>query len=104
MLGSAVGHTVSEAIIASVLPWKLAAIPNVDSLGLGSDMNALNDSIGQVHLIAVCHLAFARRRRRRRLTTLNPTRTLPFVMRCYTRGHVRSQRRGWLERGWRGLP
>ena len=99
VLGSAVGLAVDEAIIATVLPRKLAAIPNFDSLGLGNDMSALNDSIGQVHLIAVRRFAFVRRR----LTALNPTRTSPFVMRCYTRGRVRSQRRGWWERGWQGL-
>ncbi|KAI9574198.1 major facilitator superfamily domain-containing protein [Boletus coccyginus] len=52
VLGAAVGLSVDEAILASVLPRKLAAIPNVDSLGLGNDMSALNDSIGQVHLIS----------------------------------------------------
>jgi hypothetical protein len=52
LLGSAVGLALDEAIIASVLLRKLAAIPNIDSLGLGSDMSALNDSIDQVHLIA----------------------------------------------------
>jgi hypothetical protein len=100
LLGSAVGLALDEAIIASVLLRKLAAIPNIDSLGLGSDMSALNDSIDQVHLIAVCRFAFVRRRR---LIALNPTRTSPFVMRCYTRGHVRSQRRGLCQRGWQGL-
>lgn len=57
VLGAAVGLSVDEAILASVLPRKLAAIPNVDSLGLGNDMSALNDSIGQVHLISVCRRA-----------------------------------------------
>ncbi|KAF8550474.1 MFS general substrate transporter [Imleria badia] len=52
VLGAAVGLAVDEAIIASVLPRKLAAIPNIASLGLGNDIAALNDSIGRVHLIA----------------------------------------------------
>ncbi|KAF8415455.1 hypothetical protein L210DRAFT_3657451 [Boletus edulis BED1] len=41
-----------EAIIASVLPRKLAAIPNVASLGLGNGIAVFNDNVGQVHLIA----------------------------------------------------
>ena len=54
VLGSAVGLAVGEAVIASVLPGKLAAIPNVESLGLGSNFATLNENIGQVHLIKVC--------------------------------------------------
>lgn len=53
VLGGAVGLSVGEAILASVLPRKLAAIPNVASLGLGDNITALNESIYQVHLIPV---------------------------------------------------
>ncbi|KAF8121994.1 MFS amino acid permease [Boletus edulis] len=52
VLGGAVGLAMGEAIIASVLPRKLAAIPNVASLGLGNGIAALNDNVGRVHLIA----------------------------------------------------
>ncbi|KAF8120836.1 MFS general substrate transporter [Boletus edulis] len=52
VLGSAVGLAVDEAIIATVLPRKLAAIPNIDSLGLGNNITSLNDSIEQVHLVS----------------------------------------------------
>ncbi|KAF8122584.1 hypothetical protein EV363DRAFT_1436619 [Boletus edulis] len=41
-----------EAIIASVLPRKLAAIPNVASLGNGNGIAVFNDNVGRVHLIA----------------------------------------------------
>lgn len=54
MLGAAVGLAADEAIIASVLPRKLAAIPNVGRLGLGNDIAELNDSIVRVHSISVC--------------------------------------------------
>jgi hypothetical protein len=54
MLGGAVGLAIGEAIIASLLPRKLATIPNIASLGLGDDITALNDSIGMIHLIPVC--------------------------------------------------
>ncbi|KAG6370062.1 MFS general substrate transporter [Boletus reticuloceps] len=52
LLGAAVGLAVDEAIIASVLPKKLAAIPNIDSLGLGNKITSLNDNIKKVHLIS----------------------------------------------------
>ncbi|KAH0826974.1 major facilitator superfamily domain-containing protein [Lanmaoa asiatica] len=51
VLGGAVGLAVGEAIRANVLPRKLAAIPNIASLGLGNDITALNENIGKVHLI-----------------------------------------------------
>ena len=89
-LGCAVGLPIGEAVIASVLPRKLAAIPNIDSLGLGGSITVLNDNIDMVHLIPVCHYV-----PRRRWPTLNLTRMSPFVMRCYTRGRVRLQRYGW---------
>ncbi|KAI9574226.1 major facilitator superfamily domain-containing protein [Boletus coccyginus] len=50
-LGGAVGLAIGEAVISSVLPRKLAAIPNIDSLGLGNNITVLNDSIDMVHLI-----------------------------------------------------
>ncbi|KAN0076816.1 Major facilitator superfamily domain containing protein [Tylopilus felleus] len=52
VLGAAVGLAADEAIIASVLPRKLAAIPNVGRLGLGNDIAELNDSIVRVHSIS----------------------------------------------------
>ncbi|KAG9318910.1 major facilitator superfamily domain-containing protein [Chiua virens] len=51
-VGGAVGISLGEAIIASVLPEKLAGIPNFASLGLGTTTAELNDSIGLVHLIS----------------------------------------------------
>lgn len=56
MLGGAVGLAIGEAIIASMLPQKLAAIPNIASLGIGDTITMLNDNIDMVHLIPVCHL------------------------------------------------
>jgi len=53
-LGGAVGLAIGETVIASVLPRKLAVIPNIDSLGLGDNITVLNDSINMVHLIPVC--------------------------------------------------
>ncbi|KAG8217942.1 major facilitator superfamily domain-containing protein [Butyriboletus roseoflavus] len=50
-LGGAVGIAIGEAIIAIELPRRLAAIQNIASLGLGDSITALNDGIGQVHLI-----------------------------------------------------
>ncbi|KAH0826959.1 MFS general substrate transporter [Lanmaoa asiatica] len=50
-LGGAVGLAVGEAIIATVLPRKLAAIPSIASLGFGVNIAALNDGIDQIHLI-----------------------------------------------------
>lgn len=54
-LGGAVGLAVGEVIIAIVLPRKLAAIPNIASLGLGNNtsITALLDSVSQVHSIPV---------------------------------------------------
>lgn len=58
-VGGAVGITVGETIIASVLPRKLAHIPNIASLGLGMTAADLNDSVGKIHLIPVrCHVLF----------------------------------------------
>ncbi|KAG6370084.1 MFS amino acid permease [Boletus reticuloceps] len=51
VLGGAVGLSIGEAIIASVLPRKLAAIPNFASLGFGDNISVLNDNIGMIHLI-----------------------------------------------------
>ncbi|KAF8121968.1 hypothetical protein EV363DRAFT_1301496 [Boletus edulis] len=45
VLGGGVGLAISEEIIASVLPRKLAAIPNFASLGLGDNIAVLNDNI-----------------------------------------------------------
>jgi hypothetical protein len=53
IVGGAVGIAIGEAIIASVLPQKLANIPNFASLGLGTSAAELNDSVGLVHLITV---------------------------------------------------
>ena len=92
MLGGAVGLAIGEAIIASLLPRKLATIPNIASLGLGDNIAVLIDSIGMVHLIPVCRPSVPCRRW---LTALNPTRTTPFVMQCYTHGRVRLQQYGW---------
>ncbi|KAI9574201.1 major facilitator superfamily domain-containing protein [Boletus coccyginus] len=50
-LGCAVGVAIGEAVIANVLPRKLAAIPNIESLGLGDNITVLNDGIDMVHLI-----------------------------------------------------
>ncbi|KIJ68901.1 hypothetical protein HYDPIDRAFT_79646 [Hydnomerulius pinastri MD-312] len=50
-VGGAVGISVGEAIISSVLPKKLAVIPNIASLGFSSSAAALNDSVSKVHLI-----------------------------------------------------
>lgn len=52
-VGGAVGIAVGEAIIASILPQKLSSIPNFASLGLGTTVAALNDSVGRIHLIPV---------------------------------------------------
>lgn len=54
VLGGAVGLAIGEAILASVLPGKLAAIPNIASLGLGDNIAVLNDNIGMVDSIPVC--------------------------------------------------
>ncbi|KAG6369767.1 MFS general substrate transporter [Boletus reticuloceps] len=51
-VGGSVGIAVGETIIASVLPQKLASIPNIASLGLGTSVAELNASIGQIHLIS----------------------------------------------------
>lgn len=59
VLGGAVGLAVGEAIIASVLPRRLAAIPNIASLGFGNNITVLNDNIDKVHLIPVCCYVFA---------------------------------------------
>lgn len=87
VLGGAVGLAIGEAILASVLPRKLAAIPNNASLGLGDSITVLNDSIEQVHLIPVCRYVFVCYRR----IALNTTRTSFFAMRCCTHGRVRLQ-------------
>ncbi|KAH0826973.1 MFS general substrate transporter [Lanmaoa asiatica] len=50
-VGGAVGISIGEAIIASVLPQKLAGIPNFASLDIGTTAADLNDSIGIIHLI-----------------------------------------------------
>lgn len=47
------GITVGEAIIASVLPRRLAQISNFASLGLGTTAADLNDSVGWIHSISV---------------------------------------------------
>ncbi|KAG6370083.1 MFS general substrate transporter [Boletus reticuloceps] len=52
-VGGSVGIAVGETIIATVLPQKLASIPNIASLGLGTSVAELNASIGQIHLISV---------------------------------------------------
>ncbi|KAF8550441.1 MFS amino acid permease [Imleria badia] len=51
VLGGAVGLAMGDAIIANVLPKKLAAIPNIASLGIGDTITVLNENIGMVHLI-----------------------------------------------------
>ncbi|KAF9242116.1 MFS general substrate transporter [Melanogaster broomeanus] len=51
-VGGAVGIALGEAIIATVLPKKLATIPNIASLGLSTSAAALNDSVNKVHLIS----------------------------------------------------
>ncbi|KAG8217929.1 MFS general substrate transporter [Butyriboletus roseoflavus] len=51
-VGGAVGIAVGEAIISSVLPAKLASIPNFASLGIPITAAALNDSVGMVHTIS----------------------------------------------------
>ncbi|KAF8843667.1 MFS general substrate transporter [Paxillus ammoniavirescens] len=50
-VGGAVGIAVGEAIISTILPKKLAGIPNISSLGLGDSAAALNDSVSKIHLI-----------------------------------------------------
>ncbi|KAF8550440.1 MFS general substrate transporter [Imleria badia] len=50
-VGGAVGIAVGEAIIASILPQKLSSIPNFASLGLGTTVADLNDSVSMIHLI-----------------------------------------------------
>ena len=52
-VGGAVGIAVGEAIITSVLPKKLANIPNFASLGISTSATELNEIIGMVHLIPV---------------------------------------------------
>ena len=58
MLGGAVGLAMGEAIIANVLPRKLAAIPNFASLGISDTITMLNDNIGTIHLIPVRRYIF----------------------------------------------
>ncbi|KAF9218213.1 hypothetical protein BS17DRAFT_791914 [Gyrodon lividus] len=50
-VGGAVGIAVGEAIISTVLPTKLASIPNIGSLGFSGSAAALNDSVSKIHLI-----------------------------------------------------
>ncbi|KAF8843668.1 MFS general substrate transporter [Paxillus ammoniavirescens] len=50
-VGGAVGIAIGEAIISTVLPEKLAGIPNISSLGLGDSTAALNDSVSKIHSI-----------------------------------------------------
>ncbi|KAH7889336.1 major facilitator superfamily domain-containing protein [Phlebopus sp. FC_14] len=50
-VGGAVGIAVGEAIISSILPQKLAAIPNISSVSLGTSAATLNDDVSQIHLI-----------------------------------------------------
>ncbi|KAI9574224.1 MFS general substrate transporter [Boletus coccyginus] len=51
-VGAAVGISLGEAVIAGILPGKLAKIPNFALLGLGTTIAELNESVGQVHLIS----------------------------------------------------
>ncbi|KIJ68900.1 hypothetical protein HYDPIDRAFT_164633 [Hydnomerulius pinastri MD-312] len=44
-LGGAVGISVGEAIVSSILPRKLALIPNIDTISLGTSAAALNDAV-----------------------------------------------------------
>lgn len=90
MLGGAVGLSIGEVIIASLLPRKLATIPNITNLGFDDNISALNEHIGKFHLIPVRTCIFVSC-----LKALISSRTLPFVMRCYMRGHARLQRYGW---------
>ncbi|KAF9235568.1 major facilitator superfamily domain-containing protein [Melanogaster broomeanus] len=50
-VGGAVGIALGEAVIATVLPQKLAAIPRFVGFGFSSSAAALNDSINQIHSI-----------------------------------------------------
>ncbi|OJA20399.1 hypothetical protein AZE42_05364 [Rhizopogon vesiculosus] len=50
-LGGAVGIALSAAIISSVLPTKLAAIPNVGSFNFGSSAGSIIQVINQIHFI-----------------------------------------------------
>lgn len=84
------GVSIGEAIIAIVLPQKLAAIPDAASLGLGNTVSELIDSVDRVRLITVC---------RKRVVpfcdgTESQVRIPPFVMRCYARGRNRLRRYG----------
>ncbi|KIJ04526.1 hypothetical protein PAXINDRAFT_141895, partial [Paxillus involutus ATCC 200175] len=50
-LGGAFGVAIGEAIISTVLPKKLAGIPNISNLTFGDSAAALNDSVNKIHLI-----------------------------------------------------
>ncbi|KAF8843669.1 MFS general substrate transporter [Paxillus ammoniavirescens] len=50
-LGGAFSVAIGEAIISTVLPSKLAGIPNISNLAFGDSAAALNDSVSKIHLI-----------------------------------------------------
>ncbi|OAX38723.1 MFS amino acid permease [Rhizopogon vinicolor AM-OR11-026] len=50
-LGGAIGIALSAAIISSVLPTKLAAIPNIGSFNIGSSAGSIIQVINQIHFI-----------------------------------------------------
>ncbi|KIK90429.1 hypothetical protein PAXRUDRAFT_681387 [Paxillus rubicundulus Ve08.2h10] len=50
-VGGAVGIAVGEAIISTVLPKKLAGIPDIGGYTLGDSAATLNDSVRKIHLI-----------------------------------------------------
>ncbi|KIJ16713.1 hypothetical protein PAXINDRAFT_27707, partial [Paxillus involutus ATCC 200175] len=50
-VGGAIALAIGEAIISTVLPKKLAGIPNISSLAFGDTAAALNDGVSKIHLI-----------------------------------------------------
>jgi len=50
-LGGAIGIALSAAIISSVFPTKLAAIPNIGSFNIGSSAGSIIQVINQIHFI-----------------------------------------------------